>query len=85
MWDPKHQSWRLVFAFLPESCASPPMFFSLTWKKAQQDVWRTLNTPRWQLFKDLRMRKPDTETMHIQMHGTDLVQLRFSGKLKVAD
>ena len=42
-----------------------------------------MNTPRWQdLFKDLRRRKPDTERMHIQVHGTDLAHLPFAGKLK---
>ena len=28
------------------------------------------------------MRKPDTETTHIQIHGTDLAHLPFAGKLK---
>ena len=28
------------------------------------------------------MRKPDTETMHIQLHGTDLAHLPFASKLK---
>ena len=38
MWDPKHQSWRLVFAFLPGSRTSPPTFFKTTWKINQQGV-----------------------------------------------
>ena len=49
----------------------------------QEGKWRTVNTPRWQaLFKDLRMRKSHTESMHIQLHGTDLAHLPFAGKLK---
>ena len=27
MWDPKFQSWRLVFAFLPASQPTPPTLF----------------------------------------------------------
>ena len=60
------------------------LLLSSMWhQKNQQDVWRTMNTPRRQdLLKELRMRKPDKETMHIQLHGTDLAHLPFAGKLK---
>ena len=37
-------------------------------------VWqvKTLNTPPYTaLMKDLRSRNPMTETMHIQLHGSD--------------
>ena len=83
MWGPKRNSWRLVFAFLPRSRTSPPTFFNVTWKMSAPGVWRTMNTPRRQdLFKDLRMREPDTETMRIQIRGADLAHLPFAGKLK---
>ena len=83
MWGPKYHSWRLVFAFLPPSRSTPPTFFNVTWKQNQDGKWRTMNTPKWQdFFKDLRMRKPDTEMMRIQLHGTDLAHLPFAGKLK---
>ena len=42
-----------------------------------------MNTPKWQDFcKDLRVRKPHTESMHIQLRGTDLAHLPFAGKIK---
>ena len=73
MWDPNHQSWRLVFLCCLQ-CAQALLLSSM---------WRTLKTPKWQdFFKDLRMRKPDTETMHIQIHATDLAELPFAGELK---
>ena len=38
---------------------------------------------KWQdLFKDLRTHKPNAESMHIQLHGTDLARLPFVSKLK---
>ena len=73
MWDPKYYSWRLVFAFLPAFQDTPPTFFNITKKQNQEGKWRTMNTPGWQaLFRDLHMRKPNTESIHIQLHGTDL-------------
>ena len=40
MWDPKHNSWKLVFAFLPGSRASPPTFFNVTWEMNAPGVWQ---------------------------------------------
>ena len=44
VWDDQHRSWRLPFAFLPATSISPPVFFSLTWRKTEQG-WRTSATP----------------------------------------
>ena len=84
MWDQKLQSWRLVFAVLPGSGDTPPTFYNVTWKKYEDGKWRTmsLNTPLYtSLFKDLRARKPRTESLHIQLHSSDFAYLSL-GKLK---
>ena len=44
VWDDQHRSWRLPFAFLPATDISPPVFFSLTWRKSDQG-WKTSATP----------------------------------------
>ena len=64
MWDPKVRSWRLVFACLPGFRDTPLTFFNVTWKQNDQAKWRTLNSPTV-LFKDLRSRKPHTESVRI--------------------
>ena len=80
---PQSSELETRLAFLPGSRTSPPAFSNATWKLNQHGVWRTLNTPRSQdLLKDLRLRRPDTGTNHIQIHATDLAQLPFAGKLK---
>ena len=62
---------------------TPPTFSNVTWKQKQDGKSRTVNTPKWQdLFKDLSIRKLNTESMHIKLHGTDLAHLPFAGKIK---
>ena len=46
VWDDQHRSWRLPFAFLPATDISPPVFFSLTWRKSDQG-WKTIATPAY--------------------------------------
>ena len=43
VWDDQHRSWRLPFAFLLATDISPPVFFSLTWRKSEQG-WKTSAT-----------------------------------------
>ena len=33
MWDPKYQSWRLMFAVVPQTKDTPPIFYQVTWKQ----------------------------------------------------
>ena len=83
MWDNKFQSWRLVFAMVPQTKDTPPTFYHVTWKQDQYGKWKTMNTPPYSaLFKDLRNRNPMTESMHIQLHGSDFAQLPLSGNMK---
>ena len=56
------------FAFLPASSISPPVFFSLTWRKTEQG-WKTSAAPVYaNLIRDVRNRRPDNEVLHIQTH-----------------
>ena len=32
MWDPQYNSWRLMFAMVPQSKSTPPTFYHVTWK-----------------------------------------------------
>ena len=75
VWDDQHRSWRLPFAFLPATSISPPVFFSLTWRKSEQG-WKTSATPPYaNLIRDVRNRRPDNEVLHIQLHASDLALL----------
>ena len=77
VWDVQQRSWRLPFAFLPATSISPPVFFSLTWRKTEQG-WRTSATPPYaNLIRDARNRRPDCECLHIQIHASDLAMLPF--------
>ena len=81
VWDDQHRSWRLPFAFLPASSISPPVFFSLTWRKTEQG-WKTSATPPYaNLIRDVRNRRPDNEVLHIQIHASDLAMLPFHTRL----
>ena len=85
MRENKYQSWHLMFAMVPQTKDTPPAFYHVTWKQDQYGKWKTLNTlPYTALFKDLRNRnrKPMTETMHIQLRGSDFAQLPLSGNMK---
>ena len=80
VWDDQHRSWRLRFAFLPAT-DSPPVFFSLTWRKSDQG-WKTSATPPYaNLIHDVRNRRPDNEVLHIQLHASDLAMLPFHTRL----
>ena len=81
VWDDQHRSWRLPFAFLPATSISPPVFFSLTWRKSEQG-WKTSATPPYaNLIRDVRNRRPDNEVLHIQLHASDLAMLPFHTRL----
>ena len=81
VWDDQHRSWRLPFAFLPATDISPPVFFSLTWRKSDQG-WKTSATPPYaNLIRDVRNRRPDNEVLHIQLHASDLAMLPFHTRL----
>ena len=83
MWDPQYQSWRLMFAMVPLSKGTPPTFYHVTWKCDQYGKWKTLNSPPYTaLFKDLRNRNPMTESMHIQLHGSDFAKLPLSAGIR---
>ena len=83
MWDPQYQSWRLMIAMIPQSKNTPPTFCHVTWKADQYNKWKTLNSPPYTaLFKDLRSRNPMTETLHIQLHGSDFAKLPLSAGLR---
>ena len=83
MWDPQFNSWRLMFATVPQSKDTPPTYYHVTWKKDQYGKWKTLSSPpHTALMKDLRLRNPMTETMHIQLHGSDFAKLPLSGGIK---
>ena len=54
---------------------------STMWLEAGK--WKTMNTPPYSaLFKNLRNRNPMTESMHIQLHGSEFAQLPLSGNMK---
>ena len=81
VWDDQHRSWRLPFAFLPSTDVSPPVFFSLTWRKTDQG-WKTNASPPYSnLIRDVRSRRPDNEVLHIQLHASDLAMLPFHSRL----
>ena len=81
VWDDQHRSWRLPFAFLPASSISPPVFFSLTWRKTEQG-WKTSATPPYaNLIRDVRNRRPDNEVLHIQIHASDLAMVPLHTRL----
>ena len=81
VWDVQHRSWRLPFAFLPATSISPPVFFSLTWRKTEQG-WRTSATPPYaNLIRDARNRRSDCECLHIQIHASDLAMLPYHTRL----
>ena len=81
VWDDQHRSWRLPFAFLPATDISPPVFYSLTWRKSDQG-WKRSATPSYaNLICDVRNRRPDNEVMHIQIHASDLAMLPFHTRL----
>ena len=83
MWDPQCQSWHLMIAMVPQSKNTPPIFYHVTWKADNYGKWRTLNSPpHTALFKDLRSRNPMSETLHIQLHGSDFAKLPLSAKLR---
>ena len=83
MWDPQYQSWRLTSAMVPQSKNTPPTFYHFTWKADQYGTWKNLNSPPYTaLFKDLRNRNPMTETLHIQLHGSDFAKLPMSAGLR---
>ena len=83
MWDPQYNSWRLMFAMVPQSKDAPPTFYHVTWKCDQYSKWKTLNTPAYMaLFKDLRNRNPMTETMRIQLHSSDFANLSLSAGIR---
>ena len=72
-----------VCAMFPKTKDTPPTFYHVTWKQDQYGKWKTVNTPQYSaLFKDLRNRNPMTESMHIQLHGSDFAQLPLSGNMK---
>ena len=72
VWDDQHCSWRLPFAFLPATSISPPVFFSLTWRKTEQG-WKASATPPYaNLIRDVHNRRPDSECLHTQLHASDL-------------
>ena len=81
VWDVQHRSWRLPFAILSATSISPPVFFSLTWRKTEQG-WRTSATPPYaNLIRDARNRRPDCACLHIQIHASDLAMLPFHTRL----
>ena len=81
VWDDQLRSWRLPFAFLPATEVSPPVFFSCTWRKSEQE-WKTSATPPYSnLIRDVRSRRPDNEVLHIQLHASDLAMLPFHTRL----
>ena len=83
MWDPQFNSWRLMIALDPQSKNMPPTFHHVTWKADQHGKWKTLSSPPYTaLFRDLRSRNPITETLHIQLHGSDFAKLPLSAGLR---
>ena len=83
MWDQQFQSWRLMIAMVPQSKNTPPIFYHVTWKVDNYGKWRTLSSPpHTALFRDLRSRNPMSETLHIQLHGSDFAKLPLSAGLR---
>ena len=83
MWDPQYQSWHLMIAMVPQSKNTPPIFYHVTWKADNYGKWRTLNSPpHTALFRDLRSRNPMSDTLHIQLHGSDFAKLPLSAGLR---
>ena len=81
MWDSQCQSWRLMFAMVPQSKDTPPTFYHVTWKQDQYGKWKTLSSPPYTaLMKDLHQRDP--MTVHIQLHSSDFAKLPLSGAIK---
>ena len=75
MWDPQFNSWRLMIAMVPQSKNTLPTYH-VRWKADQY------SPPYTALFKDLRSRNPRTETLHIQLHGSDFANLPMSAGLR---
>ena len=74
VWDDQHRSWRLPFAFLPSTDVSPPVFFSLTWRKTEQG-WKTNASPPYSnLIRDVRSRRCTRTRQHDPLHS----QLSFA-------
>ena len=72
-----------MIAMVPQSKNTPPTFYHVTWKADQYGKWKTLNSPPYTaLFRDLRSRNPMTETLHIQLHGSDFAKLPLSAGLR---